>query len=193
MYEYIKGEIAQLTPTYVVIETGGVGYLLHISLFTYGKLMQMSSARIFLHQIVREDAHLLFGFFDEQERDLFRLLITVSGIGANTARMMLSSLHPDEIRNAVLSGNVAVLNGVKGIGSKTAQRIIVDLRDKIGKVKAGSEIFIQESNTVREEALFALVALGFQKNQSEKVLTKLMATDPGLSVELLIKGALKQL
>lgn len=133
MFEYIKGDLVDLTPTSTVIETYGIGYFLNISLNTYSRLSGHKKAHLYLHQVVREDAHLLFGFIDEQERGTFRHLISVSGVGANTARMMLSSLSPSEIKTAILTDNVKTLQGIKGIGAKTAQRIIIELKDKFGK------------------------------------------------------------
>ena len=213
MYEYIKGEITELTPTYLVLETGGVGYFINISINTYAILYeshsksparedstpQSSSERkinkIFIHQVVREDAIILFGFSDKLEREIFRLLITVSGIGANTARMMLSSLSPSEIQQAIIEGNVPVLKGIKGIGAKSAQRIIVDLKDKLGKVSEVEEIFVPEYNTIKVESLSALVMLGFSKNAVEKVIDKILSESPDdfKTVEDLVKQALKRL
>jgi Holliday junction DNA helicase RuvA len=146
---------------------------------------------LYTHQVIKEDAHSLFAFAGKDERDLFRHLITVSGIGANTARVMLSSLSPDEIRQAILTQNVGALTGVKGIGAKSAQRIILDLKDKIGKDEKSSEILIPQDNRNREEALSALVTLGFNKKQVEKTISKLLQDDPGATVEELIKKALK--
>jgi holliday junction DNA helicase RuvA len=193
MYEYIAGNIKEMTPASLVIENAGIGFFVNISLNTYSVLSGKSSALLYLHQVVREDAHLLFGFADKPERELFRQLITVSGIGANTARLMLSSLSPSEIRNAITTGNVGVLKGVKGIGLKSAQRIIVDLKDKLGRVAQQEEIFTASGNTIREEALSALIMLGFPKNAVEKVINQLLAVSEAGSVEDLIKGALKKL
>jgi holliday junction DNA helicase RuvA len=192
MYEYISGNITELTPAHLVIENEGTGYFVNISLNTYSDLNGKQTSRIFLHQVIREDAHMLFGFSGKDERDLFRLLITVSGIGANTARVMLSSLSPGEIIKAITSGNVDVLKGVKGIGLKSAQRIILDLKDKLGKFGSG-EIHITPDASFREEALSALIMLGFPKNAVEKVISQL-ATDGGItSVEDMVKRALKKL
>ncbi len=193
MYEFISGNIIELTPANLIIENGGVGYFVNISLNTYSLLSGKTSSVVFMHQVVREDAHMLFGFADKTERELFRQLITVSGIGANTARVMLSSLSPDEIRKAILTGNIEVLKGVKGIGLKSAQRIIVDLRDKLGKTTEKEEIFAASDNTFREESLSALIMLGFPKNSVEKVINQLLATGDTGSVEDLIKKALKKL
>ncbi|MFW5835417.1 MAG: Holliday junction branch migration protein RuvA [bacterium] len=193
MYEFITGNITELTPANLIIENGGVGYFVNISLNTYSLLSGKSASRLFLHQVVREDAHLLFGFADKEERELFRQLITVSGIGANTARVMLSSLSPSEITKAISGGNVEVLKGVKGIGMKSAQRIIVDLKDKLGKITGNEEIFAVSGNTMREESLSALIMLGFPKNAVEKVISQLMAEGEIGSVEDLVKKALKKL
>jgi len=191
MYEYIQGKIAELTPASVVIDNNGVGYFINISLNTYAGLTGKENAVLFIHQVVREDAHTLYGFFGKSEREIFRHLISVSGIGANTARMMLSSLSPAEIKEAILSGNVKLLNSVKGIGAKTAQRIVVDLSDKVGKAEISGDFLMAESNTNREEALSALVMLGFAKNTIEKVLDKLLKNNPNAGVEELVKQALK--
>lgn len=193
MFEYIKGDLVDLTPTSTVIETYGIGYFLNISLNTYSRLSGHKKAHLYLHQVVREDAHLLFGFIDEQERGTFRHLISVSGVGANTARMMLSSLSPSEIKTAILTDNVKTLQGIKGIGAKTAQRIIIELKDKFGKDSDISEISFTQDNTTKNEALSALVMLGFAKNAVTKVVDKLFVSNPSASVEDLIKMALKQL
>ena len=192
MYEYIHGKITGLTPANAVIEAGSIGYFINISLNTYSLVNGKDQAKLFLHQVVREDAHLLYGFAEEAERELFRLLISVNGIGSSTALMMLSSLNPAEIREAILSENVNLLKSIKGIGAKTAQRVIIDLKDKIGKGPATDQILISSTdNTIRNEALSALVMLGFAKNTVEKVLDKLLKNDPSLDVEELIKQALK--
>ncbi len=193
MYEYIRGSIADISPANIVIDAGGVGYFINISLNSYSQLSGKREARLFLHQVVREDAHLLFGFAEQNERELFRNLISVNGVGANTAIMMLSSLNPDEIRSAVATGNVAVLQGVKGIGAKTAQRIIIDLKDKLGKLQETSQILATADNTTQIEALSALVMLGFSKKDADKVVSKILQEQPDASVEVLIKLALKRL
>jgi holliday junction DNA helicase RuvA len=193
MFEYIKANLAELTPTYAIMDTGGVAYFVNISLNTYSLLKEGTEHTLFIHQIVREDAHLLYGFADKSERELFRLLITVSGIGSNTARMMLSSLTVKELKNAILTSNANILKSIKGIGLKTAQRLILDLKDKIVKSGAENDIFVNESNTKRDEALSALVMLGFNKNAVEKTLDKIVKEDAGLSVENMIKQALKGL
>ncbi|MBR8537931.1 Holliday junction branch migration protein RuvA [Carboxylicivirga sediminis] len=191
MYEYISGKIAESSPAHVIIDVNGIGYLLHISLNTFSRLDGKKEAQLFIHENIREDAFALYGFADPSERDLFRHLISVSGIGANTARMMLSSLSPEELSGAILTGNVNVIKGVKGIGAKTAQRVIVDLKDKLSKEPVDQKIFATQDNTIREEALSALVMLGFAKASAQKALDKLLAQSPDLKVEDLIKQALK--
>ncbi|MPQ48194.1 Holliday junction branch migration protein RuvA [Marinifilum sp. N1E240] len=193
MFEYIKGDLADLTPTSAVIDNNGIGYFLNISLNTYSKLSGHNTAHLYLHQVIRDDAHLLFGFIDDKERQIFRHLISVSGVGANTARVMLSSLTPPEIQTAILSNNAKTLQGVKGIGAKSAQRIIIELKDKLGKDSDISEISLLQDNTSKDEALSALVMLGFAKNAVTKVIDKLYKQNPASSVEELIKLALKQL
>ncbi|MFA8435712.1 MAG: Holliday junction branch migration protein RuvA [Marinifilaceae bacterium] len=193
MYEYIKGDLVDLTPTYAVLDNRGIAYILNISLNTYSRLSGVAVAQLFIHQVVREDAQLLYGFFDKQEREIFRSLISVSGVGASTARVMLSSLASAEIQNAIVSGDVNTLKGVKGIGAKTAQRIIIELKDKLGKDVDMTEILIPQSNTIKEEALSALVMLGFTKNSVNKVVDKILAKESSPTVEALIKMALKQL
>jgi Holliday junction DNA helicase RuvA len=193
MINYIKGTITEISPTSVTIETGGIGYFINISVNTFSKIDGKSEYKILVHEVIREDAHQLFGFADKEERDIFRLLISVSGIGANTARMMLSSLIPAEVEKAILESNVNLLKSVKGIGLKTAQRVIVDLKDKVGKQSQTGEIFTFEDNTKREEALSALVMLGFAKSAVSKVLEKIIREEKNLTVEDLIKRALKNL
>jgi Holliday junction DNA helicase RuvA len=193
MINYIKGTVAELSPTSVTIETGGIGYFINISVNTFSKLDGKKDCTILIHEVIREDAHQLFGFADKEERDIFRMLISVSGIGANTARMMLSSLHPAEVEKAIIESNVNLLKSVKGIGLKTAQRVIVDLKDKVGKLSQAGEIFTFEDNTKREEALSALVMLGFARSAVSKVLEKIIRDEKNLTVEDLIKRALKNL
>lgn len=192
MFEYIKGTLVEATPTYAVVDCGGVGYYIHISVNTYTKIASEKSVQLFTHQIVREDAHLLYGFFTRSERVLFRQLISVSGIGANTANVMLSSMTTNEIVGAILTENVNAIKSVKGIGLKTAQRVIIELKDKVG-AEGSADTFTLASNTVKDEALSALVMLGFVKNQVTKVLDKIVAAGGVDSVEDLIKKALKQL
>jgi Holliday junction DNA helicase RuvA len=193
MYEYIRGDVAGLKPASVVIEAGGVGYFINISLNTYSKINGMKNARLLIHQVVREDAHILYGFADDSERGLFRNLISVNGVGAGTAIMMLSSLSADEIRAAVASGNSNVLTSVKGIGAKTAQRIIIDLRDKIAQYADSSQILLSPDNTLQKESLSALVMLGFAKKDAEKIVSKIVRENPEASLESVIKQALKRL
>jgi Holliday junction DNA helicase RuvA len=193
MINYIKGTITEINPASVTIETGGIGYSINISVNTFSKLDGKSEFKILVHEVIREDAHQLFGFADKEERDIFRLLISVSGIGANTARMMLSSLTPPEVEKAISESNVNILKSVKGIGLKTAQRVIVDLKDKIGKQSVTGEIFTFVDNTKREEALSALVMLGFARSAVSKVLEKIFREEKTLTVEDLIKKALKNL
>lgn len=193
MFEYIKAKLVELSPTHAIMDNNGLAYFINISLNTYSQLKESEQTTLFLQQIVREDAHLLFGFADKTEREIFKLLITVSGIGANTARMMLSSLSTAEIKSAIETGNVNVLKSIKGIGLKTAQRVIIDLKDKIGKAEVGEDILAPLNNTKREEALSALVMLGFNKPAIEKVLDKITNESPDFSVEELIKLALKRL
>jgi Holliday junction DNA helicase RuvA len=193
MIDYIKGTITQINPTFITLETGGIGYFINISVNTFSKLESKTEIRILIHEVIREDSHLLFGFADSSERDIFRLLISVTGVGANTARMMLSSINPEEIEKAILGSDVNILKSVKGIGLKTAQRIIVDLKDKLGKQAGSGEIFTFSDNTSREEALSALVMLGFAKNAVSKVLDKIVREEKNLTVEDIIKRALKNL
>jgi len=191
MYEFIEGDFVEKSPAHVVVKGGHLAYHIHISVFTYSQLSALATGRLYLHFVVREDAQVFYGFFSREEREIFRLLLSVSGVGANTARLILSSLSPDEVSQAILAGNVAALQGIKGIGAKSAQRIIVDLKDKVGKAAGIDELFISQDNTIREEALSALVALGFPKKTVEKVLTRILSEQPELSVEEVVKAALK--
>lgn len=193
MIDYIKGSLAELTPTYAVVEAAGVGYELNISIPTYSSLEGKTDIKLLVHEVIREDAHVLFGFLEERERVMFRLLIGVSGVGANTARIILSSIPVAELELVIMNGDHTRLKNVKGIGIKTAQRVIVDLKDKI---KPGSDtLMIQPSvnSEAYEEALAALLMLGFAKPQSQKVLKKLFDADPSLRVEAAIKRALAML
>jgi len=192
MYDYFEGRFTEINPAYIVVDCHGVGYYLHVSLNTYTKLKDKFQGRVLAHHVVREDAQLLYGFADESERRLFRLLITVSGVGSNTARLILSSLSTYEIKQAISNRDAGLLQKVKGIGAKSAQRIVIDLFDKIDKEGILEDIPSAVSNTTRTEALSALVMLGFQKNLVEKTLDKLLKTSEGvMSVEDLIKQALK--
>ncbi len=195
MLDYIKGTIEQLTPTDVVLETHDIGYLIHIPLTVYTSLSTQKTAKVFVYEAIREDAHLLYGFLSREERQLFLLLISVSGVGANTARVIMSSYSAKEIQDMIATGNVAALNAVKGIGAKTAQRIIVDLKDKILKISGGTVIegISSETNAVKEETLAALVMLGYTQTASQKVVEKILKDEPTLKVEQVIKTALKML
>jgi Holliday junction DNA helicase RuvA len=193
MYEYIEGTLIERNPACCVIETGGMGYYIQITLATYSQLGTQNRAKLYLHQVVREDAHLLFGFYQKQEREMFRLLLSVSGVGANTARMMLSSLSCEDILQAILGGNASLLQSIKGIGTKTAQRVILDLRDKVSKDKGSGELFPSQGNRLKEEALSALVILGFNKGEADKVIGKILLAEKALTLEELIKKALKLL
>ncbi len=195
MITYLKGIIAFKTPTYIVVETAGVGYHVHISLHTYAQVEKLEAVKILTHLVVREDSHTLYGFAEEPERQLFMLLISVSGIGPSTAQVMLSSMTPDEVRSAIISENAAALARVKGIGPKTAKRIILDLKDKLVKDSGETPLTIlPQGNTIREEALSALVALGFSRIEVQKTLNTILKEQPAISnVEELIKMALRQL
>lgn len=193
MIEYIKGPVAEITPAYAVIDNHGIGYMINISLYAYERLQQAAEAKIYIYEALREDAHQLFGFIDKRERELFLLLISVSGVGPNTARMILSAMSPNELSAAIASGNDVSLKAVKGIGAKTAQRIIVDLKDKIKTADATLLSKMPSNNEVYEEALAALVMLGFTQAMSQKVLAKLLASNSNLTVEEAIKQALKMM
>ena len=194
MIHHLKGQLIEKNPTNIVIDCNGVGYFVHISLHTFSLLLSASEAiSIFTHLQVKEDSQTLFGFMEKSERELFRLLISVSGVGAITARTMLSSIEPRQIMEAIASGDTAKVQSIKGIGVKTAQRIILDLKDKILKVFGEGEVFVSQSNTNKEEALSALETLGFARKPAEKVIDRIMkeTTDP--TVETIIKLALKNL
>jgi len=195
MIAYIKGEITYKSPTYILVETGGIGYHVNISLNTYAQIEKLEKVQILTHLQVKEDSHTLYGFAEEAERSMFILLISVSGIGTNTARVLLSSMKVEEARMAIMSENVAAFNKVKGIGPKTAKRIILDLKDKVIKESGDTSMSISPiNNTIREEALSALVALQFPKIKVQKVLNKILQQQPNVgSVEEMIKLALKNL
>ncbi|MFT7114768.1 MAG: Holliday junction DNA helicase RuvA [Candidatus Azotimanducaceae bacterium] len=193
MITHLKGQLIELNPTEAVIDVNGVGYLLHISLTTYTALEGKKEAFIYTHLQVREDAHSLYGFITPLERLVFRLLISVSGVGANTARMILSSLSVHEVQQAIASDNVSLLQGVKGIGAKTAQRVIIDLKDKILVDMDEMSISSVSNNTIKIEALSALEVLGFVKKTAEKMIDSMLKEEPDLSLEKLIKNALKRL
>ena len=197
MIEYIKGEITDLTPTYCVLETNGIGYMLNVSLVTYQELQGQSVARLYVYENIREDAHVLYGFLTKAERELFLLLISVSGVGAATARMILSSFTVAELQEVIATGNVNAIKSVKGIGLKSAQRIIVDLKDKIGTMHNAQctmhNVVVGANNENMEEAVAALVALGFQKAASVKVVEKLMKEDASMAVGKIVKRALSMM
>jgi len=193
MINFLKGKLAEKSPTQIVVDCHGVGYEVNISLYTYGKLPKDEAIKIYTYLQVREDAQVLYGFMEKAEREVFTKLISVSGIGASTARMMFSSLSPEEVVDAIASGDVETIKTVKGIGLKTAQRVIVDLKDKIAKVDQSSEVLPFQSNTNKEEALSALVTLGYSKKQAENSVQKILKDNPEATIEYIIKTALKNL
>ena len=193
MYAYITGKVAEKSPTYVVLDNQGIGYYINITLNTFTAIGEKEDVRLFTHEQILEDAHNLFGFFTAKERDLFELLISVSGVGCNTARLILSSLTVSELSNAIASDDVKTIQAVKGIGAKTAQRIVIDLKDKLKKNDFPTEIFNVADNTIKTEALSALTILGFGKAAVDKALDRLLKQMPEANVETLIKEALKVL
>ena len=193
MITQIRGRLVEKNPTYVVVDCAGVGYMLHISLQTFSALSDDENVRLFAHLSVREDAHTLYGFISKTEREVFKLLISVSGVGPSIARTMLSSMSSEEVQNAIASENVTLIQSVKGIGLKTAQRVIVDLKDKILKTFDIDELSLNTNNTNKEEALSALEVLGFNRKQSEKAIAVILKDSPNETVELLIKKALNNL
>ena len=193
MITHLKGRLVEKNPTYVVIECAGVGYFVNISLHTFSKISDSENIQLYTHLQIKEDSHTLYGFAENSEREIFRLLLSVSGIGSNIARTMLSSLTPFQIRDAIACGDVPTIQAVKGIGAKTAQRVILDLKDKILKIYDLDEVSQNSNNTNKEEALSALEVLGFARRQSEKAVDKVLAQDPSLSAEDIIKHALKNL
>ena len=195
MYEYITGKVSEITPAYAVIEAAGIGYFINISLQTYSEIEKCETAKLYLHYIVREDAHILYGFATKAERELFRLLIGVSGVGGNTARTIQSTYSPSELRNIIGTGNAVLLKNVKGLGLKTAQKIIVELSGKMVDLKVDTATATTPAvgNETYNEALSALTMLGFQKTASEKVLKKIFKENPDIRVEEAIRLALKQL
>ena len=193
MITHIQGRLVEKNPTTVVIDCNGVGYELNISLHTYSLIPADENLKLYAHLQIKEDAHTLFGFVEKSEREIFRLLISVKGVGASTARTMLSSLTPKQIREAIAVNDVATIQSVKGIGAKTAQQVILDLKDKILKVYDIDEVSVYKSNTNKEEALSALEVLGFNRKQAEKVCDSLLKDSPDLDVESIIKQALKKL
>ncbi len=193
MITHLRGKLVEKNPTTIVVECGGVGYLLNISLHTYAQLPKDESIFIYTYLQIREDAHTLYGFMNTAERDVFTKLLGVSGIGASTARSMLSSLNPDQVVEAITTGDVDVIKSVKGIGAKTAQRVIIDLKDKLGEVSEVNKILTPQDNTQREEALSALETLGYKRKQSAKVVRTILLENQNASAETIIKLALKKL
>jgi len=193
MITHIQGKLVEKNPTEVVIDCNGIGYLLNISLNTFSQIQDKENIRLYTHLQVREDSHTLFGFSSLAEREIFRLLISVSGIGASTARTMLSSLTPKQVREGIATEDVALIQSIKGIGLKTAQRTVIELKDKILKVYDIDDVSVSQNNTTKDEALSALEVLGFNKRQSERVIDKFMASQPSANVETIIKEALKSL
>lgn len=199
MIEYIKGELAELTPAFATVEAAGVGYGLNISLNTYSAIQGKRDVKLYVYEAIREDAYVLYGFVNKKEREMFQLLISVSGVGANTARMVLSSLSPAELCNCISTNNERMIKGVKGIGLKTAQRIIVDLRDKIvalgiaDEIPAGGVMQAPVNNAVKDEAVSALTMLGFSPAPSQKVVLQILQEEPDAPVEMVVKLALKRI
>ena len=191
MITQIKGRLVEKTPTFVVVDCSGVGYLLHISLNTFSSIPDSEAITLYTHLSVKEDSHTLYGFINKTEREIFRLLISVSGVGPSIARTMLSSMSSEEIQQAIATENIPLIQSVKGIGAKTAQRVIIDLKDKILKTFDMDTISFAQSNTSKDEALSALEVLGFNRRQSDKVLTAILKDNADATVELLIKKALK--
>ena len=193
MIAHLQGKLVEKSPTHIIIDCGGVGYHVNISLHTYSLLPNTDFIKVYTHLQIKEDAHTLFGFVEKSEREIFKMLLSVSGIGASIARTMLSSLDPKQITNAIASGDVQTIQSIKGIGSKTAQRVILDLKDKVLKLYDLDEVSMSQSNTNRDEALSALEVLGFLRKSSERVVEKIVKEDPEASVESIIKKALKNL
>ena len=199
MIEYIRGELTEVTPALATVEAAGIGYGLNISLNTFTAIQNKKAVKLYVYEIIREDAHQLYGFYNKKEREMFELLITVSGVGANTARMMLSGMSVSELCNAITTGNARLMQGVKGIGKMTAQRIIVDLRDKIvafgiaDEIPAGGSVSAPVNNAVRDEAVAALTMLGFSPAPTQKVVVQILQEQPTLPVEQVVKLALKQI
>ncbi len=193
MIDYIKGKIVELSPAHAVVEVSDIGYHVNISLATYSELNGKDNAKIYVYEAIREDSHTLFGFFGRQERQLFLLLISVSGVGANTARVILSSIAIDDLQSAIQTGNAAILKSVKGIGSKTAERIIVDLKDKVSKIEISTVDKPVVYNVLTDEAVAALVMLGFSQMPAQKAVRKVIEINPQLTIEQVIKQSLKLL
>jgi Holliday junction DNA helicase RuvA len=194
MITFLKGKLIEKTPTNAIIECNGIGYFLNISLNTFSKIPNKENVLLYTHLSIREDAHTLFGFIDKLEREIFKLLISVSGVGPSIARTMLSSMTSEQIQQAIATEDIPTIQSVKGIGAKTAQRVIIDLKDKILKTYTISEESLDTSyNTIKEEALSALEVLGYTKRQVDKLIQKIMQETPSISLESLIKQALKNL
>ncbi len=191
MYEFLQGVLTEKNPTYVVLENNGIGYLVNISLNTFSKIKDLQKTKLYTHFYVREDAQILYGFADEMERELFRFLLSVSGVGASTARLILSSLTTEEVHTAIVLEQSSVLQSVKGVGGKTAQRIVIDLKDKLMKAGIEHEKVDFSHNTLKDEALSGLLILGFNKNSAEKAINRILQKDSVTNVEGLIKEALK--
>ena len=193
MITHIRGKLVEKNPTYAIVECNGVGYFLNISVNTFSKIPDNEAVLLYTHLSIREDAHTLFGFADKTEREIFKLLISVSGVGPSIARTMLSSMSSDQIQQAIASEDVATIQSVKGIGGKTAQRVIVDLKDKILKTYELTEDSVKSNNTIKEEALSALEVLGFSRKQVDKIVQRIVQESPDISLEDIIKQALKNL
>ncbi|MFK5972157.1 MAG: Holliday junction branch migration protein RuvA [Flavobacteriaceae bacterium] len=193
MIHHLKGKLIEKNPTHVIIECGGVGYFVNISLHTFSKIADAENISLFTHVQIKEDSHTLFGFSEKSEREIFRLLLSVSGIGSSTARTMLSSMSPAQIRDAIAGGDAPSIQAIKGIGVKTAQRVILDLKDKVLKIYSIEEVSHFSNNTNKDEALSALEVLGFVRRQAEKAVDKVLSQDSSLSTENIIKLALKNL
>lgn len=193
MITHIQGKLTEKNPTYVVIDCNGVGYMLNVSLHTYSQIPDGEFLKLYTHLQVKEDSHTLYGFSSLAEREIFRLLISVSGIGASIARTMLSSLTPKQVREGIATSDIALIQSIKGIGAKTAQRVILDLKDKVLKIYDIDELSVSKDNTNKDEALSALEVLGFAKKQAERVVDKIMVQQADASIETIIKLALKNL
>ena len=192
MYAYLQGKFTYKSPALVHVDVNGIGFEVNISLNTYSHIQHLEQGKLYTHLQVKEDGHVLYGFADRGEKDMFLLLISISGVGAATARMMLSSLKPEELSRAILQGNVKLLEGVKGIGKKTAERLVLELKDKIGKISPGAGLSVQAGNTLEQDALTALTALGISRVQAEQSIQKIIRSEPDISqLEELIKKALK--
>jgi holliday junction DNA helicase RuvA len=193
MIAFVKGNFVKKTPAAVFVDVNGIGYEVNISLHTYSKIQHLESGRLLTHLLVREDAHILYGFFEEEEKEMFLLLLSVSGVGASTARMMLSYMKPEELSRAIVEGNARQLEAIKGIGKKSAERIVLELKDKLIKQPVGANISFGQGNSFQADALNALVALGINRQAADVTIRKIVAQNPDLDVESLIKKALQNL